>query len=321
MIKICLTGVTGFIGSKLLIQLLKLSHEVFSPVRNLDSNLFYSHKNLKLFQFRYKENKTDYSELLKQSDIVIHCAARVHVMKMTEKETLLKYRMVNVDETLNLAKQAALYRVKRFIFLSSVKVNGEETLGEASFEYNDKSKPQDAYAISKWEAEQALIQLSKQTGLEVVIIRAPLVYGEGVKGNFLSLLDLVYKQIPLPLANINNLRSFIGLDNLIDLIICCINHPKAAGKIFLVSDTEDISTPSLIKKMSIFMKKPSKLFPIPIAIIKLGGRLIGKSLEINRLLGSLRINSSYACEQLGWKPPFSLDKGLEKTVNWYLKNR
>jgi nucleoside-diphosphate-sugar epimerase len=175
--------------------------------------------------------------------------------------------------------------------------------------------------MSKWEAEQALLEISKQTGLEVVIIRPPLVYGEGVKGNFLRLLDLVYKQMPLPFARINNLRSFIGLDNLIDLIICCIDHPKAAEKTFLVSDGEDLSTPDLIMKLSKLMDKSPRLFQFPQLIIQLTARLVGKSSEVKRLLESLRIDNSYTREILGWSPVLSLDESLEKTVRWYLKNR
>jgi nucleoside-diphosphate-sugar epimerase len=181
--------------------------------------------------------------------------------------------------------------------------------------------PAEEYAISKWEAEQELWKIAQLTGLEVVIIRPPLVYGEGVKGNFLRLLDIVYKQMPLPFAKINNLRSFIGLDNLIDLIICCIDHPKAAGKTFLVSDGEDLSTPDLIIKLSKFMDKSPRLFQVPQLIIQLISRLVGKSLEIKRSLGSLRVDNSYTCEILEWSPVLSLDESLEKTVRWYLKNR
>ena len=187
--------------------------------------------------------------------------------------------------------------------------------------YNNISQPEDAYGISKWESEQVLLEISKQTGLEVVIIRPPLVYGEEVKRKFLRLLDIVYKQIPLPFAKINNLRSYIGLDNLINLIICCIDHPKAAGKIFLVSDGEDISTPDLIRKLSKFMNKSPRLFSVPKSIIQFMGRLVGKSSEVKGLLGSFRVDNSYTHKILGWSPPFTLDESLKKTVHWYLKNR
>ena len=243
---------------------------------------------------------------------------------MTEKkqtDSLNAYRIINVDGTINLAKQAVAIGIKRLIFLSSIKVNGEETIASKSFKYNDISQPEDAYGISKWEAEQTLLEIFKQTGLEVVIIRPPLVYGEGVKGNFLRLLDIVYKQIPLPFAKINNLRSFVSLDSLIDLIICCIEHPKAGGKTFLVSDGEDLSTSDLIIKLSKFMDKSPRLFQVPQLIIQLIGRLVGKSSEIERLLGSLRVDNSYTREILGWSPALSLDESLAKTVRWYLQNR
>jgi len=181
--------------------------------------------------------------------------------------------------------------------------------------------PVDAYAISKWEAEKILWEISARTGLEVVIIRAPLIYGPGVKGNFLNLLNLIAKKIPLPLLNIYNLRSFVGIDNLIDLIICCIEHPKAGGKTFLVSDGEDLSTSDLIIKLSKFMDKSPRLFQVPQLIIQLIGRLVGKSSEIERLLGSLRVDNSYTREILGWSPALSLDESLAKTVRWYLQNR
>ena len=200
-------------------------------------------------------------------------------------------------------------------------MNGEQTIDSSCFKYNDISKPEDAYARSKCEAEQALLEISNKTKLEVVIIRPPLVYGEGVKANFLRLLDLVYKGMPLPFFNINNSRSFIGLDNLVDLIIHCIDHPKATGKTFLVSDDEDISTPDLIRKLSKIMGRSARLFSFPISILKLMGYLIGKTPEVNRLIGSLRVNSSRTRKILEWNPPFSLDEGLEKTVRWYLKNR
>ena len=180
--------------------------------------------------------------------------------------------------------------------------------------------PEDAYGISKLEAENILMELSDRTGLEIVIIRAPLVYGEGVKGNFLRLLTLINNNIPLPFANINNIRSLVGLDNLIDLIICCLDHPKAAGNTFLVSDNESISTTELIKKIRRVMGKSPKLFPFPLIIFNLLGRLVGRSNEVNKLLGSLKVDISHTRQVLGWSPIISLDDGLSKTVQWYLKN-
>jgi nucleoside-diphosphate-sugar epimerase len=319
MTKILITGATGFVGRALFKNLkFKKKYLAHLTTRTNQEELF---EGGKAFNIGEIDSNTNWMDALDGVDCIVHCAARTHMMENKQSDSLYAYRRINVDGTRNLAKQAAGIGIKRFIFLSSIKVNGEGTIALKSFKYNDISQPEDAYGISKWEAEQALLEISKQTGLEVVIIRPPLVYGEGVKGNFLRLLDLVYKQMPLPFAKINNLRSFIGLDNLIDLIICCIDHPKAAGKNFLVSDGEDLSTPDLIMKLSKLMDKSPRLFQFPQLIIQLTARLVGKSSEVKRLLESLRIDNSYTREILGWSPVLSLDESLKKTVRWYLKNR
>jgi nucleoside-diphosphate-sugar epimerase len=319
MTKILITGATGFVG-RALFKNLKSTKKYLAHLttRTNQEELF---EGGKAFNIGEIDSSTNWNDALDGVDCIVHCAARAHTTENKQTDSLNAYRRINVDGTRNLAKQAVAIGIKRFIFLSSIKVNGEETIATKSFKYNDISQPEDAYGITKWEAEQALLEISKQTGLEVVIIRPPLVYGEGVKGNFLRLLDIVYKQIPLPFAKINNLRSFVGLDNLIDLIICCIEHPKAGGKTFLVSDGEDLSTTDLIRKLSKFMNKSPRLFQFPQLIIQLTARLVGKSLEVKRLLGSLRIDNSYAREILGWSPALSLDESLAKTVRWYLKNR
>jgi nucleoside-diphosphate-sugar epimerase len=319
MTRILITGATGFVGRALFKNLKsKKKYLVHLSTRTNQEKLFEREKTFNIGEI---DSNTNWKDALDKVDCIIHCAARAHKTEKKETDSLNAYRRINVDGTRNLANQAVAIGIKRFIFLSSIKVNGEETIASKSFKYNDISQPEDAYGISKWEAEQALLEISKQNGLEVVIIRPPLVYGEGVKGNFLRLLDLVYKQIPLPFAKINNLRSFVALDSLIDLIICCIDHPKAGGKTFLVSDGEDLSTLDLIRKLSKFMNKSPRLFRVPQLIIKLIGRLVGKSLEVKRLLGSLRVDNSYTREILGWSPALSLDESLEKTVRWYLKNR
>ena len=220
-----------------------------------------------------------------------------------------------------LAEEAAKVGVKRFIFLSSIGVNGISTKKSEKFTSKDTPAPIENYAISKLRAEEALLDVSKKTGLEVVIIRLPLVYGERVKGNFLRLINIINKGFLLPFGKIDNLKSFIGLDNLIDLIIYCIDHPNATGKILLASDGEDISTPDLIKKLSNAMGKPKRLFPFPIRIIKSIGKIFKKSYEVERLLSSLRIDNSDTQKLLGWKPPFTLDEGLLNTVKWYLNKR
>jgi nucleoside-diphosphate-sugar epimerase len=319
MTKILITGATGFVGRALFENLkFKKKYLIHLSTRTNQEKLFGGEKTFNIGEI---DANTDWKDALDGVDCIIHCAARAHMTEKKQADLLEAYRRINVHGTRNLAEQAVATGIKRFIFLSSVKVNGEETISSKSFKYNDISQPEDAYGISKWEAEQALLEISKQTGLEVVIIRPPLVYGEGVKGNFFRLLNLVYKQMPLPFAKINNLRSFIAIDSLIDLIICCIDHPKAGGKTFLVSDGEDLSTPDLIIKLSKLMDKSPRLFQFPELIIQLIGRLVGKSLEVKRLLGSLQVDNSYARKILGWKPVLSLDEGLKKTVCWYLKNR
>jgi nucleoside-diphosphate-sugar epimerase len=319
MTKILITGATGFVGRAIFENLKsKKKYLIHLTARTNQEKLF---EGVKTFNIGEIDSNTNWMDALVKVDCIIHCAAKAHMTEKKQTDSLNAYRRINVDGTRNLAKQAVAIGIKRFIFLSSIKVNGEGTIASKSFKYNDISQPEDAYGISKWEAEQALLEISKQTGLEVVIIRPPLVYGEGVKGNFLRLLDLVYKQIPLPFVKINNLRSFIALDSLVDLIICCIDHPKAGGKTFLVSDGEDLSTPDLIMKLSKFMDKSPRLFQFPQLIIQLIGRLVGKSSEVKRLFGSLRIDNSYTREILGWSPALSLDEGLRKTVRWYLQNR
>lgn len=318
--KICLTGSTGFVGGALCNHLLNNTYQVIASVRNLNLAVLPHHKNLYFVYVQDREINKNYSEALNNVDVVIHCAARAHVSQEKKRDTLHLYRKTNVQDTLNLAKQAADHGVKRFIFLSSIKVNGEQTSLSDGFKYDDTPKPEDAYGISKLEAEEALIEISKRTGMEVVIIRAPLVYGEGVKGNFYRLLDLCNKGMPLPLANTNNFRSMISIDNLIDFIMLCVLHDRAAGKIFLVSDDECISTTELIKKIKKIMTKPIRLFPLPFSILKFFSSLIGKSSEVDKLFNSLIVDTSYTREILGWKPKYSLESGLKKTVNWYLKN-
>jgi nucleoside-diphosphate-sugar epimerase len=312
------TGASGFIGSSLCAHLLENHHNLKCSVRDLKKSTLQKKDNLKIVVDGNIHQKNDWLEFLSGTECIIHCANLTRTIKKKDEFILNE---VNVKATENLAKQAAVNGVKRLIFLSSVKVNGERTVKSSSFKFNDFPQPQNAYGISKLEAEQALWKISKQTGLEIVIIRAPLVYGENVKGNFLSLLNLIDKGIPLPFAGVNNLRSFVGLDNLIDLIICCIDNPKAAGQIFLVSDGEDLSTSDLIKKIAEAMGKTPRLFSLPIFILKFIGRIIGKSLETDRLLDSLQVDSSYTHQILGWRPPFSIDEGLLKTVKWYLRHR
>ena len=312
--KIYLTGSTGFIGKHLVHQLLNLSHNVFAPIRNFKFSQKNFHKNLKLLNLENIEKTADYFKNLGQIDCLIHCAARTHVMNDKKKNSLDVYREVNVEKTKKLAEAAALHGIKRFIFLSSVKVNGEKTDGSNSFKYNDAPKPEDFYAISKSEAEKVLWEVSLKTGLEVTVVRLPLVYGHGVKGNLDRLIKLVQLGIPLPLSLIQNQRSMIGIDNLIDLLIKCIEHPNAAGKIFLVSDGKDLSTPYLINYISTSMGFSSRLFPFPIFLLKFLFTIIGKKKEVDRLTDSLKLDSGHARRVLNWTPPVNVDEGIRRMV-------
>ena len=257
---------------------------------------------------------TNWSAAIAGVDCVIHCAARAHVMHETAGDALAAYRAVNVDGSRRLAEQAAAAGVRRLVYLSSIKVNGEQTALGAPFSFLDTPAPEDAYGISKWEAEQALWDVSAQTGLEVVVVRPPLVYGPGVKGNLARLLKLVRSGVPLPLGAVQNKRSLIGLDNLVDLLIRCVYHPAAAGQTFLVSDGEDLSTPDLLRHMAAAMGRSARLVPVPVPLLRLAGSALGKRAEIDRLVGSLQINSSHTRQVLGWTPPVSIQEGIRRMV-------
>jgi nucleoside-diphosphate-sugar epimerase len=221
---------------------------------------------------------------------------------------------VNVDGSRRLAEQAAAAGVRRLVYLSSIKVNGEQTVLRAPFLCSDTPAPQDAYGVSKWEAEQALWEVSAKTGLEVVVVRPPLVYGPGVKGNLARLLKLVRLGLPLPFSAVQNKRSLIGLDDLVDLLIRCVDHPAAAGQTFLVSDGEDLSTPDLLRHMAAAMNRSPRLFPVPVSLVRLAGSALGKRAEIDRLVGSLQIDSSHTRQVLGWIPPVSVEEGIRRMV-------
>ena len=257
---------------------------------------------------------TDWSGALADVQSVIHTAARVHVMRDTAVAPLSAFRLVNVDGTLQLARQAVTARVRRFIFLSSIKVNGEKTAPAHSFAANDPPHPQDPYAISKHEAEVGLHQIAADTGMQIVIIRLPLVYGPGVHANFAALLRAVARGVPLPLGALHNLRSLIALDNLVDFIITCLEHPAAANETFVVCDGEDLSTPELVRRIAAAMNRPARLLPVPAAMLKAGAALVGKRAAAERLCGNLQIDNRKACELLGWRPPISVDEGLRRAV-------
>ena len=282
--------------------------------------------------------KTNWSEALSNVEIVVHTAARVHVMNDSAADPLTEFRKINTAGTLSLARQAAEAGVKRFIFVSSIKVNGEMTGGSGEtrphpsplpggegvngvFTENDSFVPIDPYGLSKYEAEQGLLALAKDTGMEVVIIRPPLVYGPGVRANFASMVRWVNKGVPLPLGAVHNQRSLIALDNLVSFISHCIDHPKAANEVFLISDGEDVSTTELLQKVAKALGKKSRLIPVPVGLMTFAAKLIGKSDVANRLFGSLQVDSSKARNLLGWKPMITMDAQLKKTAEAYLNRK
>lgn len=312
---VILTGATGFIGSAFLVAAQQRSMKIRSVFRsNEQAKRFGDAKNSAVVVPGI-EADTDWSKALVDVDVVVHCAARVHVMNDSISDPLAEFCKVNVAGTLNLAKQAALAGAKRFVFLSSIKVNGEETQPGGPYSAHDVPAPEDAYGISKAEAEAGLRLLSLETGMEVVIIRPPLVYGPGVKGNFASLLRWVARGLPLPLGlATNNRRSLVGLDNLVDLILTCVDHPKAANQTLLVSDGEDLSTADLLSRIGKALNRPARLIPVPVSILIIASRLIGKSSIAQRLLGSLQVDISKTCTLLNWKPPLSVDEGLRRAA-------
>lgn len=308
--KILLTGANGFVGRAFVDVSLRRGIKVKGAVR---SNIELS-SGVEECKIAAIDGETDWTQALVSVDVVIHLAARVHVMSDDAADPLAEFRRVNTAGTENLARQAASAGVKRFVYVSSIKVNGEATDGGRKFSESDLPGPQDPYGISKWEAEQALHRVAKETGLEVVIVRPPLVYGAGVKGNFAQMLKVLAHGIPLPLASVHNRRSLVYLENLVDALILCATHPAAAGQTYLVSDGEDISTPDLLRKLGEAMDYPARLFFCPQSWLKLAGRLAGRADQIERLIGSLQIDSGKIRRELGWTPPFSIQEGLRRAA-------
>lgn len=307
--RVAITGATGFVGKHLINVLMEkgFSAEDLVIIGRRQTDL----SNVTFYKGSI-DRKTDYRKALGSVDVIIHCAARVHLMNDTESEPLTEFRSVNTLGTLNLAKQAARTGVKRFIFLSSIKVNGESTSGKIPFTASDKLAPEDPYGTSKAEAEQQLLELGKQTGIEIVIIRPPLVYGEGVKANFASLMRFVDKGLPLPFRAIrNNKRSLVSVYNLVDLIKVCIEHPNAANQIFLASDEHDLSTAEMVALMARVQGKRNVALPVPVWCFKLAGKLLNKTDVIDRLTGSLQLDIAHTKNTLNWSPPYSVEHGFK----------
>lgn len=314
--KVLLTGCTGFIGSALLTRLCRDGTEVVACSR---TGMFKAPSNARYMQVAGLHSSTDWTLALDGGEVVIHSAARVHVMNDTSSDPLTEFRKVNVEGTLNLARQAAESGVPRFIFISSIKVNGEGTALSQPYKADDDSAPLDPYGVSKMEAELGLRALATETGMEVVIIRPVLVYGPGVKANFLSMMRWLHKGVPLPFGAIHNRRSLVALDNLVDLIVTCIDHPAAANQTFLVSDGEDLSTSELLRRMGAALGKPARLLPVPSRLLETGAAMLGKKALSQRLCGSLQVDIGKTRELLNWTPPLSVDEALRKTAKHFLE--
>lgn len=322
--KVLVTGATGFVGTALL---QRLSGEdgcaVRASVRTAGASLAHGIERVVVPDVG---PDSQWQEALAGCDVVVHLAARVHVMSEKNADPLAEFRRINTYGTANLARQAARSGVRRFVFVSSIKVNGEATAPGLAFMPDDRPDPQDAYSVSKHEAEVALRDLvatgcgcssTACGGMEVVIVRPPLVYGPGVQGNVLFLLRAISSRALLPLGAIHNQRSFIALDNLVDLLVACVHHPMAANQTFLASDGHDLSTTEFVRRIASAMGKPARLLRVPSWLLQFGAKLVGKGAQADRLCGNLQVDISKARELLGWVPPVNVDEGLRATVVGY----
>jgi UDP-glucose 4-epimerase len=302
------TGASGFVGRRLVEGLATDGrHRVRALTRRTD---WLAPGGVEVVRVGSLEEGSDYAAALQGADAVVHCAARVHVMRDRATDPLAQFRATNALGTANLARQAAAADVRRLVFLSSIKVNGEATLPGRPFTARDAPRPADPYGISKLEAEEALRSVSAETGLEVVVVRPVLVYGPGAKGNVLSLTKWLRRRVPLPLGAIDNRRSLVALDNLVDLVVTCLDHPDAAGRTLLVSDDEDLSTTDLLRRTARAMGVEARLIPVPQRVLEGGARLLGQAGIARRLCGSLQVDISETRELLGWTPPVRVDCAL-----------
>ncbi|WP_395066825.1 UDP-glucose 4-epimerase family protein [Paraburkholderia silvatlantica] len=311
---ILVTGATGFVGRALVTKLAQEHVAIRACVRRQGAAM---PDGVQISQIDGLSADQDWGAAMADVSTVVHAAARVHVMEDNAADPLVEYRRTNVAGTLQMAEQAAAAGVSRFVFISSIKVNGEATERGRPFLASDSPAPLDPYGVSKMEAEEGLREIARRTGLEVVIIRPPLVYGPGVKANFQSMMRWLDRGIPLPFGDIHNARSLVALDNLVALIVVCISHPAAANETFLVSDDEDLSTTELLRRMGAALGRPARLIPLPAALLQFGARLAGKPAIAQRLCGSLQVDISKTKELLAWNPPLSVDEGLRQAAEGY----
>ena len=304
MTRIVVTGADGFVGRALCPLLEAAGHAVRRATRG------------GVLAVGDIGPETDWCAALGGCEAVVHLAARVHVLSDTSSDPLVAFRAVNAEGTLNLARQAAAVGVKRFVFVSSIKVNGEGR--DTPYTEADAVAPADAYALSKWEAEQGLREIALATGMQVVILRPPLVYGPGVKANFWRLMRAVAGGWPLPFGRVENRRSLLYLGNLVDAIRLALEHPAAAGQTYVLADGEDVSSAELVRRLAGAMNRPARLVPLPTAWLRLAGRMLGRTKQVDRLLGSLTVDAARIRRDLDWRPPFSLEQGLEATVKAFL---
>jgi len=308
--RLLITGASGFIGRALTLQAVARGLPLRIALRRPDVDLAAGFEPARISGL---DADTEWGAALDGVAVVAHCAARAHVLREVSSDPLAEFRRVNVQGTLNLARQAIRAGVRRFIFISSIGVNGSETHLEP-FTADDVAAPSSPYAQSKYEAESGLRLLSKEAGLELVVIRPPLVYGPGAKGNFEIMIRWIERGIPLPLGAIHNKRSLVALDNLVDLVLLCLQHPAASNQTFLVSDGEDLSTTELLRRLGQALRKPVRLVPVPSMLLKAAAFIAGKSDIAQKLIGSLQVDSSHTRKLLNWSPPVSVSEGLSRVA-------
>lgn len=312
--KVLVTGGNGFIGSALSKVLADNGHAVRAAIRKKGASIESLPEEIEIVAVGDLSPKTEWQAALRGVELVFHCAARVHVMPESSPCPLASYREINKEGTRRLAMEAAMAGVKRLVFLSSIGVLGQQTLSGDKFKAEDAPCPHEPYAVSKWEAEEVLKKVARKTGLEIVLVRPPLVYGPGAKGNFPRLVKLVLSGLPLPFGGISNRRSFVGLGNLVDLLVACGLRKQAAGKTVLVCDGQDLSTPEFLKKVAQAWQVPLRLWSLPPPLLAMAGWLAGKKAEIDRLVESLVMDDSPTRQLLGWEPPFTVEQELQRAA-------